>query len=250
MRTQIKLVAVLIGSRSSIPATQQNPRTPDTARALLISEPLSSVGMSGKLAKRSPLVLVTPSGHGTLELVMVGNCVMSRCKSPYCETLPFFADKLMTFAIVLESLEAAAASTKAIKERLPAFTLRAFISSKRLMGSSSMTVISSPESDGSSRILAQSPVKTASYWSLSSRFEKADASCDCKEEPAATNPSIIPSFSSIACSLVERIVWGVGARKAPASLKASISITDWTIMIDTLIINFQEPLICVRWIGN
>ena len=65
--------------------------------------------MSGKLAKRSPLVLVTPSGHGTLELVMVGNCVMSRCKSPYCETLPFFADKLMTFAIVLESLEAAAA---------------------------------------------------------------------------------------------------------------------------------------------
>ena len=39
----------------------------------------------------------------------VGSGIISRCNNPYRDMLPFFADKLITLAIVFESLEAAAA---------------------------------------------------------------------------------------------------------------------------------------------
>jgi hypothetical protein len=52
---------------------------------------------------------MVPSGHFIFSLKEVGSGIISRCNNPYRDMLPFFADKLITLAIVFESLEAAAA---------------------------------------------------------------------------------------------------------------------------------------------
>mmetsp|Transcript_12551 Transcript_12551/g.23451 ORF Transcript_12551/g.23451 Transcript_12551/m.23451 type:complete len:207 (-) Transcript_12551:454-1074(-) len=199
MRPHRVFVSGVMSSKFKTPATQHRPSTVVTANALVTSFPRSSVGTSGKLSKRSPLVLVLPSGHLTRLSRDVGKGVISRCKIPYCEMLRFLAARDITCAIILASCAAAAASIKAITDRLPAGTLLEFISSKRRIGSCRATITSFPERDESSSTLAHSPVNTASYWSLSSSAENADASCDCNDEPSATKPccgEVMVSFSS------------------------------------------------------
>lgn len=106
------LTKFVTGEMSSIPRTltvPQKPKIPATIKALVISFSLSSVGMSGSESKRSPLVLVTPSGHRTLDVRVVGSERMSVCRLPNRAIPPFRAPKDRIFATSFASWEVTAA---------------------------------------------------------------------------------------------------------------------------------------------
>jgi hypothetical protein len=109
---QNSLTKFVKGEISSMPKTftvPQNPTMVATDNALETSFALSSVGISGRPSNRSPLVLVTPSGHLTLDEREVGKEVMSVCKLPKRMIPPFRAPKDRTFDTTLVSCDVTAA---------------------------------------------------------------------------------------------------------------------------------------------
>lgn len=106
------LTTLVKGEISSIPNTftvPQNPKIPATIKALVISFSLSSVGISASKFRRSPLVLVAPSGHRILDIRDVGSWRISVCRLPNRAIPPFRAPNDRIFPTSLASCEVTAA---------------------------------------------------------------------------------------------------------------------------------------------